>query len=166
MRKKITALVLALCLAVSAFGLISCGDKSSNQPTLAVKYNTRYIRDNDDVRSNDTYKQIYLVFTSGNTGEYHYYYVSSSLISESPTKYIEYTIKFKYTVLDSDGSTALCFYDSITYGEHHTGEQGSRNNWSMTIVVSENVLVLTTSSGYVYFINENYLDNGIPNYKK
>ena len=160
MRKKITALILALCLVVSAFGLIACDDKSSNQSALPVKLNTRYIRDNDNVRSSDTYKQSYVIFTNGSTGEYHYYNRS-----EITTVVIyDYTIKFKYTVLDD--STIRCFYDSEAYGEHHTGSTGSRNNWSMTLSVSENVLMETTSTGLGYFINENYLNNSIPNYKK
>ncbi len=133
-------------------GLVGCGSDAD------LQYGVRYICENDNIRSEDDYQKTYMTFSKNGYGTYHFYYDSDY------TNYIDdYTIKFKYSYLDDDKSTIACFYDSISYGEKNTAPKGDHSDWDGIITVSKNVLMSLSSTK---FINEEYLDEEIPEYRK
>ncbi|MBD5132009.1 MAG: hypothetical protein HDT28_05405 [Clostridiales bacterium] len=160
MKKKLFILLaLVLCLT-PVFGLVACNSDADLQCKV------KYICDDSNLRGEDDYKKEYVIFSKNGYGLYHYYLehlASGSYYYESYT--LEYTIKFKYSYLDADKSTIACYYDSISYGDKHTEEKpkNGHNSWSKMFTVSKNLLM---SSDGKTFINEDYLDEEIPNYKK
>lgn len=147
-RKLFILLALVLCLT-PVLGLVACGSDAD------LAYGVKYIYNNSYVRSEEGYRQTYLIFDSNGYGKYHYY--------ESPG--YDYTIKFKYTYLDKDESAVACFFDSITYGEHHatTKDDDYYCDWSGIYTVSKNVIMSSSGSK---FINKDYLNDEIKNYRK
>lgn len=150
--KLFILLALVLCLT-PVLGLVACGDDD-----VALEYKVRYICDDNYMRSEDGYKKTYLTFNKDGYGYYHRYYRYDSF-----SNITEYTIKFKYTFVDSDKSTVACFYDSISYSDNHTSGTGNYDNWSGVYTVSKNVLMSLSGTTY---INENYLKKEISKYKK
>lgn len=154
-RKICIALLIAIvaCFAVCLFS--ACGGS-------ALKMNDKYILD-IDVKENEN-EQVYFIFYSNGTGKYKYYYNHVSSIDSSYNYTNDYTITFKYTYADGDNSAVVCFYDSVEYGSNHT-QNGSTvsTSWTRLLTVSDNVLCYASSSGYTYYINENYLKT-IPNF--
>ncbi|MDE6566535.1 MAG: SH3 domain-containing protein, partial [Lachnospiraceae bacterium] len=86
MKKKLLLLLaLVLCLT-PAFGLVACGDD------VGLSYNVKYICDDDYIRSDDGYKQSYIIFEDNGHGRYHHY--SDILNDLFEDDFIsEYTIK-------------------------------------------------------------------------
>lgn len=157
MKRKIFVLLLAVALCLSTvLGLISCSDDAE------LQYNAKYIYNNQYIRDENGNKKTYFVFYGNGNGIYHYYYYS---YGSSTT---EYTIKFKYTYLDNDKSTVMCYYDGMTFGESHTGskDKTNHNDWYNMVTVSKSTLMRTTSTSIGYFVNENYLKDEIPNFAK
>lgn len=152
--KKILAITMLLVVTLCcAFAFTACGSDAK----LAM--NKLYIR-SSDVRLDADEQETY-IFHSNGTGEltYHYDYDSSS-----SAKHQHYTIHFKYTYVDKDKSAVMCFYDSL---ERLEGDDESYNStaWSSLVTVSKNVLMtISTTVGYIYWINEDYLEE-IPNFR-
>ena len=157
MKKKFFVLLLAVALCLStALGLVACGDDYDE-----LQYNVKYIYDNSYIRGKVNDRKTYFVFYDNGTGIYHHY-ASYSYYTD------QYTVKFKYTYLDSDKSTVMCYYDDITFGDEHNSStsKSKYNDWSNMVAVSKNTLMRTTSTSIGYFVNENYLNNEIPNFAK
>lgn len=155
MKKKLFVLLLAVALCLSTvLGLVSCSDDAE------LQYKVRYIYDNQYIRDENNHKKTYFVFYENGTGMYHYYYYSYGYSTT------EYTIKFKYTYLDNDKSTVMCYYDSMTFGDLHDGltDESKHNDWYNMVSVSKNTLMRTTGTSIGFFVNENYLKNEIPNF--
>lgn len=152
-RKLFILLALVLCLT-PVLGLVACGSDAD------LAYDVKYIHDNDDIRSKDGYKQTYVIFNSNGYGQFHHY----SLSYGGDYTY-EYTVKFKYTYLDKDKSTVACYFDSITFSDRHSfnSKPEDYDDWSEMYTVSKNVIM---SSGGSTYINKDYLDDEIKNYKK
>lgn len=145
-----TLIVTALCCV---FAFTAC----ENDDTTGLVTDKHYIK-SSDVRK-DADEQVFYVFHSDGTGEYTYHYdYESSLYPE----HNHYVISFKYTYVDSDKSAVVCFYDGI---ERLDGDDGSYTftSWTELVTVSKNVLTTVGNYGYIFWINEDYL-NTIPNY--
>ncbi|MCH5154104.1 MAG: hypothetical protein J1F71_02715 [Clostridiales bacterium] len=149
MKRKVLAMILALCLVISAFALTSCSD---DYDELAL--NTKYIATSDAGRESD--EQSYVIFYKNNTGVYRYYYRGVSL-SEN------YTLKFKYTYVDKDKSAVMCFYDSI---DGSYSSSFSFHTWTTIFTVSKNGLMATGAAKNTYFVNEKYLKQELKNFGK
>lgn len=114
----------------------------------------RYISESD-VRK-DAEKQVYYIFHSDGTGEYTYHY-------DGTYTHSHYILHFKYTYVDGDKSAVACFYDSI---ESLANDEGYKPvGWSELVTVSKNVLATVGTSGYVFWINEDYLEE-LTNFRK
>ncbi len=154
MKRKLCAFLLMLAVAVfSVCSLSACDDdeKENFGLQMGVKYIYRSC-----VNSDDTIKENYYVFHSDGTGEYVQKYMGSY------SRLNHYTIGFKYTFVDNEKSTVVCFYDFIKYEEDHIADKNSQTHWVMTIGVSKNVLIALDSASSMY-ISEKYIQS-IPNY--
>ncbi len=150
--KKLLSLLLAVTAAIGCLLVFSaCGSDTE------LQMNTRYIH---EAHTRDSLEQQrYLLFTSDGVGIYHYY-------DESTYSGItDYTVTFKYSFADSDKSAVICFFDSVKFGEKHTGSKDFSTDWNWLLTVSGNVLASAGSYGYTFYISENYLPQ-IPNYGK
>ncbi len=150
MKKRNIFLILLVCLSCCVFFFSGC----SKKPRLdfGVKYYSEY----DISEGKDEYKTAYYRFNKNGTGEYRYYYAYKDEIED-------YTIIFKYTVVDKEGEAVACFYDNIKYGAEHNVEWDYTNDpqkWSSLLTVSDDILM--TKGGGI-FISENYLEE-IPNF--
>lgn len=155
MKKKFFMLLLAVALCLSTvLGLASCGDDYDE-----LQYNVKYIYQDQYIRDENNNKRTYFIFYDNNRGIYHYY---------SAFNQYEYTIKFKYTFVDKDKSTVMCYYDDMTFGDLHqwSTDKSKYSDWYNMVTVSKNTLMRTTGTSIGYFVNENYLKNEIPNFAK
>ena len=152
MKRKVLAMILALCLVISAFALTSCGDDYDE-----LAFNTKYI-EVSDVGLEDADRQEYFIFYKNGTGAYHYYYRYSSYDIAS-----EYTIKFKYTYVDKDKSAVMCFYDSI---DGSYSSSFSYSTWTRLVTVSKNCLTSSSTSSISYYVNEKYVKEELKNFGK
>lgn len=153
MKKFSIFLMLVVATLYCAFAFSAC----SNDSKLAM--NKLYIR-SSDVRLDADEQETY-IFHSNGTGEYTYH---RDYDSSNSSIHQHYTIHFKYTYVDKDKSAVMCFYDSI---ERLEGDDGSYTTtyWHSLVTISKNVLMtISTTVGYTYWINEDYLDD-IPNYR-
>lgn len=142
--KKLAVFTILIVITLScAFAFTACGSDAK----LAME--KRYIHEADVGESN---QRSYL-FHSNGTGEYTFHY-------DSATTHSHYIIHFKYTYVDNDKSAVVCFYDSVEILQGNSSNPGK--TWSNLVTVSKNVLT-TVGSGYVFWINEDYLDE-IPNF--
>lgn len=153
--KKILAITMLLVVTICcAFAFTACGSDSK----LAM--NKLYIREEDVGKEvQDSY-----IFHSNGTGEYTYHYDYESSVSSEYNYSRHYIIHFKYTYVDKDKSAVVCFYNSIERLEGDDGSYKSASEWSKLVTVSKNVLATVGSTSYVFWINEDYLDE-IPNYR-
>lgn len=162
MKRKLVALMLVLCFACGAFGLVACDDDKADYTELAI--GVKYYASNDCIRSENEYEKTFVVFAKNNTGVYHRYYFHEGFYYDTCT---EYTIKFKYTYVDEDKSAVVCFFDEIEIGQHNTEDLSSAiDRWTATFTVSANVLKGDSiiDSMPTYFINANYLNKELTNY--
>ena len=156
MKKKLCLLLAASFCMTPVLGLVACGDDVAE-----LDLGVRYICDDDNMRSEDDYKKTHVTFYKNGTGLYHYYYYESNWATDSRTS--DYTIRFKYTYVDNDKSTVACFYyGSTTFGESHNASEYERSSWSAVYTISKNVLMSLNGK---MFINENYLNEEVPDYK-
>lgn len=166
MKKKlclILTLVIFTALAVIPFAACTGdnGNSGSGNSEYALQTDKKYIRDDDTNKT--AYEQNYVLFRADGTGERRCYYIYNG---EEDSKYNEdYTIKFKYTYVDSDKSAVVCLFDSVEYGKKHpAGGDKVSSDWTALYTVSKNVCA-AGGSGYTFFINEDYLKQ-LPNFGK
>ncbi len=150
MKKRRFWLILLACLSLCLCLFAGC----SKKPNLdfGVKYYSEY----DISEGKDKEEWKYYRFNKNGTGEYYYYNAYGEKIED-------YTIIFKYTVVDKDSEAVACFYDGIKYGDKHNVEWDYTNHpqkWSSLLTVSDDVLM---TKGGSLFIGENYLEE-IPNF--
>lgn len=168
--KKFTAMILCLAAFLGClFAFSACtetnesGDekesgKQSEINVSALTMEKHYYRETDiRLDKRDSY-----LFHANGTGEYEYHYDYISEYVWDSDVHQHYIIHFKYTYVDNDKSSVVCFYDSL---EGLDGDDGSyiSTGWSELITVSQNVL-MTVGSSYIFWINEDYLGE-IPNFK-
>ena len=160
MKRKLVALMLVLCFALGAFGLVACDDDKADYTELAI--GVKYYASGWYLRSENEYEKTYVAFAKNNTGVFHYY--DEDFYYD---RVAEYTIKFKYTYVDEDKSVVVCFYDGVELGRYNTATlPNSISRWTGTFTVSQNVLMAgcTVISIPDYFINANYLNKELTNY--
>ena len=151
MKKKIIlALVAAVVAVFACFAFAACSGDGD------LQMNARYIIE-DDINEKD-YQQTYFEFFSDGTGVYRYYYKGTSTL-------YDYELTFKYTYADNDKSAVVCFYDSVVYGKDNITAKVS-TEWMRLLTVSKNVLCYVSTSGYTYYINQNYLNSTLQNFGK
>ena len=161
MKKKILAVVMSIfaaVLLVAAFA--GCSDDAQaagagTSTTASVTLNKKYIEANDI--SEPESEQTYFIFTSDDTGLYHYFnsveYPSGGGIVNS------YSIHFRYKIVSD---MVYCFYDSVEYDEVDTGNTEVETDWTRRLCGDTDFLVTVGSD---YFFNENYLGE-IPHFGK
>ncbi len=154
MKKKLFAI---LCTIVACLGLLFAFTACDSTGGGALKMEKKYFHE-DNVKK-DAAEQVYYLFHADGTGEYYYYYDS---IYDGVT---HYTMHFKYTYADSEKSAIVYFYDSVTYADDHTAEKSDKSYRRGLLTVSENVLASAGSSGYVFYVCEDYLKE-IPNFDR
>ncbi len=169
MKKKILSFVIVLMLiALSLVTLIACKDNSTE-----VVYGKKYIL-SDDVNE-DADKQCYYVIKDDGTMIYRYYKIYNEKTDE--TQIIDYILQYRYTFVDSDKSSIVCFYDSLIDSSVYIDKDGKTfplkdyyvyslpdKDDSALIMVSKNVLCIA-GTGYTFYINEDYVKT-IPNFNK
>lgn len=171
MKKKILSFVIVLMLiALSLVTLIACKDNS-----IEVVYGKKYIL-SDDVNE-EADKQRYYVIKDDGTMIYRYYKIYNEKTDE--TQIIDYILQYRYTFVDSDKSSIVCFYDSLIDSSVYIDKDGKTfplkdyyigynylpdKDASELIIVSKNVLCIA-GTGYTFYINEDYVKN-IPNFNK
>ena len=130
----------------------SAGSSDSSKSVLQLEKRYLYA---EDIGSNPTY----YIFHADGTGEYVYHYDYFSVDADHPSNNDirrHYTVHFKYTYADVDNGSVVCFYDSVTYHAENREPEDVRANWARYLSVSENVLVKEESSGFLYYVNEDY----------
>ena len=161
MKKKILAVVMSIFAAVLLAGAFAgCSSKTQAagegaSTTASVTLNKKYIEVYDI--SEPESEQTYFIFTSDDTGLYHYFnsveYPSGGGIVNS------YSVHFCYKIV---GDMVYCFYDSVEYDEIDTGNTEVETDWTRRLCGDTDFLVTVGSD---YFFNENYLGE-IPNFGK
>lgn len=132
--------VLAGCDSGSNEGGTPAGSSDSSKSVLKMEKRYLYA---EDIGSNPTY----YIFHADGTGEYVYH--------NNEFEH-HYTVHFKYTYAGIDNGSVVCFYDSVTYHAENKEPEDVRANWARYLSVSENVLVKEESSGFLYYVNEDY----------
>ncbi|MDE7454320.1 MAG: hypothetical protein K2M64_00630 [Clostridia bacterium] len=167
MKKKFFALLLATLLIVcTVVTLVACDDKSSND-IGKLQINKKYIikstinselteQDIIDKSSQYLIYECYFIFYSDGTG----IFVNNRITYQSTTVHCKYTLHFKYTYVNDDKSAVVCFYDSIEDNSTILSTKNpyvySLNDWTTLLTVSKNVICTAGTSGYTYYINEDY----------
>ncbi len=169
MKKKILAVVLSIfaaVLLVSAFAGCSSETQAAGAgagTTASITLNKKYIEANEI--SEPESEQIYYIFTSDDTGLYHYF---SSFGSPSGGGTVNsYSVHFRYKIV---GEKLFCFYDSAEYDPAHNGDD-VRTDWSWEFEIYCDDFLMQRSWGssgdnIYYYFNEDYLKNEIPNFGK
>lgn len=158
MKKKIILALVAATVAVFAcFAFAGCGAEFVGNTDLQM--NKKYIPTEDVNTSKD--KQNYYVFYSNGTGKYRVY----TQIADGDVYDNDYTVTFKYTFADTDKSAVVCFFDSVEYGQAHKSSKVT-TTWTRLVTVSGNVLCYTYTYGYLFYINEDYLNSTLTNFGK
>ena len=161
--KRITILTILIVFSLcSAFAFTACGKNGETSGEEALVMDKRYINEFDAQK--DEEKQKYYVFHSDGTGEYVYHY-DYDYVSSYLTEHVHrhYIIHFKYTYVDNEKSSVVCFYDRLERLEGDDSEYNS-TSWSELVTVSKNVLS-TIGTSYVFWINADYLKT-IPNFHR
>ena len=149
MKKLAFFIMLIITTLCCVFAFPGCDEDVSK---LAM--NKRYINEADVDKDAD--EQQSYVFHSNGTGEYTYHFNGGY-----PNRY-HIVIHFKYTYVDSDKRAVVGFYDSLERLEDDDGKFNN-NGWTSLVTISKNVLATADSSGYTFWINEDYLKT-IPNF--
>lgn len=140
---KIIGILVAAIICCMTLSLVACNSGKAAQNDYPLQLNVRY--HSYDYRGDNENAWSY-IFTSEKTGEFK--------------RGTEYTIKFKYTWLDSEHTAVACFYDSA---EKDGNPYEGNTSWCTVLTVSTNVLM--TSGGALY-ISEKYLENELKNFGK
>ena len=148
--KKLVCVLLILILCIGAMFALTACDKSASVGD-AIDFGAKYVY--KPITSN--YTSTYTFYKDG-TGAYTYYERSTSRV-------FHYSINFKYEYIDSDKSTVVAFYDSVTYHDDHTASTDSDlSTWKDMLTVSKVMLV---SYKEITYSNEEYIKNKYPNFK-
>lgn len=142
MKKAATVLTVAMmCLCmVCMFTACGASGAANSEPNVnTAKMNKKYIWDRDIRKDSDS--AWWYMLKDDNTGIFH--------------RGDEYEIVFKYTYLDAEKSTAMCFF-------HESDDYSGL--WKATLILSEDVIIESSNGNNVY-ICEDYLPQ-IPNYNK
>ena len=169
MKKKILAVVMSIFAAVLLVGAFAgCSDDAQAAgdgagTTVSITQNKKYIEVYDI--SEPESEQTYFIFTSDDTGLYHYFnsveYPSEGGVVNS------YSVHFCYKIV---GEKLFCFYDSVEYASTHNGDD-VRTDWSWEFEIYCDDFLMQRSWGssgdnIYYYFNEDYLKNEIPNFGK
>lgn len=148
MKRKFLAAVFCIFAAAMLFcAFAGCSKTTSGGEMGTLELNKKYIRESD-VRL-DEEVQRYFIFTTADTGRYHYYFKYSAGIES-------YTITFRYKIV---GEMAHCFFDSVEYGADET-EKTVSSDWTNSLGADIDFLMSTSGT---YYFNEDYLAK-IPNF--
>ena len=149
--KKLRYLIMSVFLICLSAVLIlcACGEGDSPSAGGGLVFDKKYV---SGAFGED--RENYLLFRSDGTGDY---------VRNSETVDEHYTIHFKWFYADGDESAVMCFYDSVEYGEDHTGST-IRNSTHYLVTVSERVCTSSNTSSTCY-INEDYVGK-LENYGK
>lgn len=151
MKKKFLGSVFCIIAAVMLFcAFAGCSKTASGGEMGTLELNKKYIRESD-VRLDEAVQR-YFIFTTADTGRYHYYYNYYEYTGEIHS----YTITFHYKIV---GEMANCFFDSVEYDAVDT-EKDASTGWSYTLGVDVDFLLQTNGT---YYINEDFLKE-IPNF--
>ncbi len=182
MKKIIDCIVLMAMCILSAVCLAACASDGGNRaapypdadttvPVTDVGASTEGATDaenetslridelyvfEEQVRSESAAKQTYYQFEENGLGSYHYYYDKVG-----PMNVASYTIKFRYEIMND--FQLVCFFDSVTYDDAHTGSKSDVSEWSEVLVYSDNYLLGEGNSGTLGYIAASYLEK-IPNF--
>ena len=161
MKKKILSVILSIFAAVLLVGAFAgCSSETQaagtgTSTTASITLNKKYIEANDI--SEQESEQTYYIFTSEDTGLYHYF---SSYGSPSGGGIVNaYSVHFCYKIVSD---MVYCFYDSVEYDEADTGKTEVDTDWTQRLCADTDFLVTV---GGDYFFNEGYLVE-IPNFGK
>ena len=156
--KKILSAMLTVLLLGCVFGLAGCKDEQASPAgeDMGLVMGKRYIYEYM-LSANSTEERAF-IFSADGTGKYVYKYESENEINNS-----HYEIYFKYTYTDDFKSEVICFFDGYKRLDGKTNAP-CQTSWSIMIAVSKNVLMSVGSSGYSYYINEDYVAT-IPNFR-
>lgn len=168
MKKKILSICLITLLLISAICICAACDNKSDNDIGKLQMNKKYIAKstiNSELTEQDildrsseylTYEHYYIFYSDGtgicvyNDIDFHY----------NIRVHRKYTLHFKYTYVDNDKSAVVCFYDSVddTSTVVSTNEPHAYplKNWTTLLTVSQNVICTAGTSGYSYFVNEDY----------
>ena len=144
MKKSIIVLIVLMLCFTLLFAFTACNNNDGD-----LQYGVKYTRNRLDENDPD-----YYVFDKNGTGEYHYKSGAGICI-----------IHFKYTFLDNDKSTVICYYNGFENTSTSSTDTTSNNGWCKRFLVSKNtILEPIGNDAYAYYINENYLGE-IPYYQ-
>ena len=148
MKRKFSAAVFCIFAAAMLFCTFAgCSKTASGGEMGTLELNKKYIHESD-VRL-DEEVQRYFIFTTADTGRYHYCFKYSGGIES-------YTITFHYKIV---GEMVNCFFHSVEYDTVDT-EKNASTGWSYTLGADVDFLLQTNGT---YYFNEDYLDK-IPNF--
>lgn len=133
----------------------STGGATDTENENSLRFNELYVFE-EQVRSDNAAKQTYYQFEENGVGSYHYYYDEVG-----PMNVFSYTIKFRYEIMND--FQLVCFFDSVTYDDAHTGSKSDVSEWSEVLVYSDNYLLGEGNSGTLGYIAVSYLEE-IPNF--
>lgn len=150
--KKLLSILL---LTVSVLGLLSCSSASKVDDSTIGKivYGEKYIRNVNDPEEQQRYYVIY-----DDHLEFHDYY--KEYLGDDVS---HYKMKFKYTIVDE--STLAYFYDSVECYDD-CNQHNHSSSRAGVLIFSENVLIEQSTSGFVKYVRESYLEDELTNYCK
>lgn len=149
MKKKFFAAILFICAAVMlSCAFVGCSRTVSGGEMGTVALNKKYIHEEDV--GEDVAQQTYFIFTSADTGKYHYYSKYSGEVES-------YTITFRYKLV---GEMANCFFHSVEY-DAADNQRIAKSDWTRSLGADTDFLM---SASGVYFFNEDFLKEEIPNF--
>lgn len=184
MKKNILAILIILTLiTICLCGLASCGDKET------IVYGKKYIH--QYWTRSDSDMQTYYIFQNDGTCIYKYYKRTVQKTSTQQTITIkDYSVQYYYTFADEDKSALVYFYDKLLNDSStFTNADGAtfpldsdeyrkycKDNYlvyeylpevysSGLLTVSKNILCSAGTSGYTFYLNEDYIKT-IPNFNK
>ena len=165
MKKSLKIVLSILLCAMSLVFFFGCDRYKANHAG-ELQFDTKYIEIKRLHEENSANVEYY-IFHSDGTGEFH------NVTRWTSGDYTEYSIYFKYTYLDADGTGVMCFFDSMSdYTKHipyletettTTTPGKETGNWSAILSVSKDIVMSATSLSNA-FINENFIEQ-IPNYE-
>lgn len=171
MKKRILSICLITLLLASVICLCTACDNDVGELQMNKKYLLKSSVNNELTEqeivenwSSYTTKtcECYFMFYSDGTG----IFVKNDTYSNIHRKY---TVHFKYTYVDEDKSAVVCFYDSIEDNSVviSTGKPYEQDftGWTTLLTVSKNVACSAGTSGYTFYLNEDYAKQ-LPNLNK
>lgn len=182
MKKRILTIIFVVTLlATSLAALAACDEKPADD--LNLVYNKKYIYQKE-VRFEEKEQQYY-IFQEDGTCTFHFYQKKTSTSSGNIVE-LEYIVHYRYAFADNSKSAIVYFYDSVDDQSSYTTPDGVTTKFSTLteeelnsiypykylpnesasrlLTVSKDILSYVEYSGYIFYINEDFIDS-IPNYK-